>query len=273
MSQHEQLFDETWRARAVAGGLGDSWVNDVVAALDADGGQYLATLTKWFHQFPVVSTTDRSVLKARLESFTNTDHLGAVNELSWYQFMRQSGFQVDPVSTAKTARPDFRLTGPASLLAEVSTLNVSQSEKTSLQSTGGVDLNHRETVRRLLLKASDEKCAQFEYATTNGLPCVLVLFDYTFWSGLGTDLYRFLASVLLVDEPAFSKLPGALSAIIYVERRVVDGRMLLSRLRSAVYHNPKPRYPLAPGTFNMLRQFGDDIGEMAPAIEGDWIQL
>jgi hypothetical protein len=187
MSPAEQLFDEAWRAGAVAGGLGDSWANDVVAAMDSDGGKYLATLAEWFTQFPVTSTTDRSVLKARLESFTTADHLGAVNELSWYRFMWQSGFQVDPVSTATTARPDFRLTGPASLFAEVSTLNVSQGEKTSLRRSGGVDLDQRETVRRLLLKASDEKHAQFEYAATKDMPCLLALFDYTFWSGLATE--------------------------------------------------------------------------------------
>jgi hypothetical protein len=273
MSQHEQLFDEAWQARAVAGGLGDSWANDVVAALDSTGGQYLATLDKWFTQFPALSATDRSVLRTRLESFMTSDHLGAVNELSWYRFMQQSGFPVDPVSTAKTARPDFRLTGPAAAFAEVSTLNVSQSEKASLRATGGVDLNHGETVRRLMLKASDEKRAQFEYATTDGMPCLLVLFDYTFWSGLATDFYRFLASELLEGEPAFSELPSALSAIVYVERRVAGACIVLSRLRSAVYHNPEARHPLAPGAFNMLRQFGHDIGETAPDAEGDWIEL
>lgn len=273
VSQHEQLFDEAWRARAVAGGLGDSWANDVVASLDSDGGYYLATLAKWFTHFPAPSVTDRSVLRTRLESFTTSDHLGAVNELSWYQFMRQSGFQVDPVSTAKTARPDFRLTGPATVFAEVSTLNASQSERASLRVTGGVDLNHGETVRRLFLKASDEKRAQFEYATTEGMPCLLVLFDYTFWSGLATDFYRFLASALLGHEPAFCKLPSALSAVVYVERRVAGGRIVLSRLRSAVYHNPEARHPVSARAFSMLRQFGHDIGERAPDTEGDWIEL
>ena len=273
MSQHEQLFDEAWRARAVAGGLGDSWANEVVATLDSDGEHYLDTLAEWFTHLPAPSATDRSVLRTRLESFTTIDHLGAVNELSWYQFMRQSGFQVDPVSTATTARPDFSATGPAAVFAEVSTLNVSQSERASLRMTAGVDLNHRETVRRLLRKASDEKRAQFEYATTEGMPCLLVLFDYTFWSGLATDLYRFLASELLGNEPAFAKLPSALSAIVYVERRVARGRIVLSRLRSAVYHNPEARHPLAARAFSMLRQFGHDIGERAPDAEGDWIEL
>ncbi|HMK20703.1 MAG TPA: hypothetical protein VK466_00115 [Terriglobales bacterium] len=273
MTQEEQLFDDPWRAGAVAGGRGDSWANDVVAALDSEGGHYLATLAKWFTQFPTASTTDRAAMKARLESFTTSDHLGAVNELAWYQFMRQSGFQIDPISTAKTARPDFMLTGPTPVFAEVSTLNVSDGEKASLRDTGGVGLNHRETVRRLLLKVSDEKRAQFEYAAANGLPCLLVLFDYTFWSGLATDLYRFLASELLRDAPAFSGLPSALSAIVYVERRVMAGRIVLSRLRSAIYHNPAASYGLDPRMFNMLRHFGHDIREIAPGVEGDWIEL
>ncbi|MGH9145798.1 MAG: hypothetical protein ACRD1Q_03750, partial [Vicinamibacterales bacterium] len=106
MSGNEQVFDEAWRAAAVAGGPGDSWVNDVVAALQSDGGEYLATLARWFTQFPVASSADHSALRTRLESFATTDHLGAVNELCWYQLMRQSGFQVEPIPTATTARPD-----------------------------------------------------------------------------------------------------------------------------------------------------------------------
>jgi hypothetical protein len=240
MSGNEQVFAEAWRARAAAGELGDSWANEVVVALESDGGRYLATLAKWFTQFPLTSLADRSALRTRLESFTISDHLGAVNELCWYQFMRESGFQVDPIPTATTARPDFMLTGPAAVFAEVSTLNVSQSEKTSLRVTGGVDLDHRRTVRRLLRKASDDKHPQFEYAASNGMPCLLALFDYTFWSGLATDLYRFIAVELLGDEPAFAELPSALSAIVYLERRVGSGRIIVSRLRSAVYPHVAP---------------------------------
>jgi hypothetical protein len=269
----QQLFDDAWRARVVAGGLGDSWAHDVVAALDSDGAQYLATLAMWFTQFSASSEKDRSVLRTRLESFTTSDHLGAVNELAWYQFMRQSGFQTDVVSTAKTARPDFRHTGPPTFFAEVSTLNVSESEKTSLHVVGGVNLNHRETLRRLLLKASDEKRAQFEYTADEAMPCLLVLSDYTFWGGLATDCYRFLASELLGDKPAFAQLSAALSAIVYVERRVSGGRIGLSSLRSAVYHNPEPRHPLAVGALDILRQFRHDTGETAPKAEDDWIEL
>src|SRR5712691_3050176 len=272
MNGNEEVFGEAWRACAVAGGLGDSWVNEVVAPLESDGRQYLATLAKWFMQCPIASLADRSALRTRLESFTTSDHLGAVNELCWYQFMRQSGFQVDPIPTAATARPDFMLSGPASLLAEVSTLNVSQAEKT-LRVTGGVDLNHRETVRRLLRKASDDKHPQFEYAASKGMPCLLALFDYTFWSALATDLCRFLAAELLGDKPAFAELPGALSAVVYVERRVASGRIVVSRLRSAVYHNPEARYPLDASAFHMLRQFRHGIKESAPDAEGDWIEL
>jgi hypothetical protein len=139
--------------------------------------------------------------------------------------------------------------------------------------TGGIDLDHRETLRRLVLKASDEKHAQFEYVATEGLPCLLVLFDYTFWSGLAADFYRSLATELLGDERAFAQLPVALSGIVYVERRVSGGRIVLSRLRSAVYYNPGARYPIAAGAFDMLRQFGHDIGETTPKAEGDWIEL
>lgn len=273
MGQDGRVFDENWRVRAAGGGLGDSWAKEVVAALDADGSHYLATLALWFERFPLTSGKDRWALKRRLESFTTSDHLGAVNELSWYEFMRQAGLQARPMPPAKAARPDFRITAPVGLFVEVSTLNVSEGEKKALQATGGVDLNHMETLRRLLLKASDEKDAQFEYAASEASPCLLVLFDYTFWSGLATDFYRFLATALLEEGRAFAQLPASLSGIVYVERKVFSGRIRLSRRRSAIYYNPAARYPLAVGAFDMLRQFGLDIGETEPRAEGDWIEL
>lgn len=273
MGQDRRVFDEEWGVRAMNGALGDSWVDDVVARWDGDGRRYLSTLTLWFERFPFPSCNDRRALKRRLESFKTNDHLGAVNELSWYEFMRQAHFKITPISPTKAPRPDFRITAPVNAFVEVSTLNVSESEKEALHATGGVDLNHNETLRRLLHRASDEKSAQLKYASDQALPSLLILFAYTFWSGLATDFYRFLATALLGNESAFARLPSALSGVVYVERKVFDGQIRLSRRRSAIYYNPHAHYPLAPGSFDMLRQFGSDIVETDPKTENDWIEL
>lgn len=273
VGQDRRVFDENWRARAMGGALGDSWANEVVATRDGDGGRYLATLVLWFERFPFPSRKDRREFKTRLESFITSDHLGAVNELSWYEFMRQADFQLTPVSPTTAPRPDFRITAPVNAFVEVSTLNVSEGEQKAFQATGGVDLNPHETLRRLLFKASHEKSDQLQYAATQALPCLLVLFDYTFWSGLATNFYRYLATALLAAESAFARLPSALSGIVYVERKIFGGHIRLSRRRSAIYYNPRARYSLTPGAFDMLRQFRHNIVETEPSQESDWIEL
>jgi hypothetical protein len=218
-----------------------SWTEEVVA-MPQEGGRYLADLALWFERFPSPSPKDYVELKTRLESFVRTDHLGAVNELAWYEFMRQGGFQAMPIATTSAPRPDFRVTSPIDAFVEVSTLNPSDAEQLALKATGGVNLDHGETFRRLVLKASTEKKAQLQYAEDEARPCLLVLFDYTIWSGLATECCRYLATALL-EKKTFTGLPASLSAIAYVERRVFDGHNRLSLRRSAIYHNPKARYP------------------------------
>lgn len=273
MDQAVKVFDEGWRARVLDDAFGDSWAHEVMATLDGDGGLYLEILALWFGRFPLVSEKQRWQLKTRLESLTTSDHLGAVNELSWYQFMRMAGLQASPIPTANAPRPDFRVTAPAEFFVEVSTLNVSEAERKSLLATGGVDLNHHATLRRLLLKATGEKDAQIAHAASEGRPCPLVLFDYTFWSGLATDCVHFLATGLLGEQLAFAQLPVALSAIAYVERRVLGGRIAISQRRSAIYYNPAAAYPLTSGSFDLLPQFWRDIGEIQPKAQEDWIWL
>lgn len=272
MGETETLFDEAWRASA-AKGTGSSWPDEVMAMLATEGGQYLATLRGWFDHFPHPSPTARRVLKARLESLTTTDHLGAVNELAWYVFMRQAGLQAEPLLPGNKPCPDFRVTAPLNCFVEVYTLNVSDGDRTALRVTGGVDLDHDETLRRLLLKASGEKEPQFQHAVAQGLPCLLVLFDYTFWAGLATDFYRFLANELFRADRGFAGLPPSLSGLVYVERRVLHGRLVLSGRRSAVYYNPAAAHQLASGVFDMLQQFTQDNGEVPPRAAEDWIEL
>ncbi|NOT96117.1 MAG: hypothetical protein HOP00_07395 [Nitrospira sp.] len=273
MDQTVRVFDEGWRMRVADDELGDSWAYEVIADLNGNGGRYLEILALWFGRFPVATKKQRCQLKARLESLSTSDHLGVVNELSWYQFMCDAGLQASPIPTTNTPRPDFRVMAPADFFVEVSTLNGSEAERNSLLVTGGVNLNHHATLRRLLVKAADEKDAQIAHAASEGKPCLLVLFDYTFWSGLATDCFHFLATGLLGGQRAFAQLPVALSAIAYVERRVLGGRIAISQRRSAIYYNPAAAYPLAPGSFDLLSQFRLDINEIKPKAQEDWIWL
>jgi len=273
IGQDGKVFDEDWRVRATHPPVDDSWVGELVALMDAGGKRYLATLGSWFERFPFSSPKHRRAMKTRLESFVTSEHLGAVNELSWNEFMRKHGFHATPISPTTTPRPDFRITAPIDVFVEVSTLNVSEAQKNALNAIGGVDLDHNETLRRLLRKASEEKVAQLQFSANQTLPCLLVLFDYTLESGLPKDFYRFLATELLNRDAAFSRLPSALSGIIYVKRQVFDGHIRLSSHRSAIYYNPEARYPLTPGTFDMMWEFGRDIWERKPRSNKDWIEL
>ncbi len=273
MDQAMTVFGDGWRAHVVDNAPGDSWAHEVMAALDGNGRRYLEILALWFGRFPLASKKQRGELKRRLESLTTSDHLGAVNELSWYQFMRRAGLQASPIPTANAPRPDFKVTAPAEFFVEVSTLNVSEAERERLLTTGGVDINHHATLKRLLLKAADEKDAQIAHAASEGRPCLLVLFDYTFWSCLATNRFYFLATGLLGGQLAFAQLPVALSAIAYVERRVLDGRIAISHRRSAIYYNPVADYPLALGSFDLLPQFWRNIGEIQPEAQENWIWL
>lgn len=283
MGQNVTVFDGGWRARASGSALGDSWARAVIATLDAEGGVYLDTLAMWFERFPLTSEKQRWALKTRLESFTTSDHLGAVNELSWYEFMRRANMEVRPILPANAPRPDFKVTAPSEFFVEVSTLNVSDAEKRELQETGGVTLNHAEMLRRLLLKATGEKDAQIAYAASESRPCVLVLFDYmflsglppkddTFLSGLPPNFYRFLATALLGERLAFAQLPVALSAVVYAKRKISAGHIEISQQQSAIYYNPAARYRLVVGAFE-LRQFGRDFGEVEPKSQEDWTRL
>ena len=68
-------------------------------------------------------------------------------------------------------------------------------------------------------------------------------------------------------------LPVELSTIVYVERKVIDGRIAISRDRSAIYYNPNAKHPLPIGTFSALRQFWCQMMETEPASPDYWIWL
>lgn len=249
-----------------------SWVHGVIEALDTTGDTYLSTLRLWLNKFPV-NPKQKHALTMRLESKKNEDHLGAVNELAWWMFLQTEQFQVNPIPPANSSTPDFCIKAPSEFFAEVTTLNVSNQDKANWNACDSVKLDHTETLRRTLGKFTKEKQQQLLYAADRKTPSVLVLFDYTTWSGFGTEFHRFLGDFLLGEQRGFQGLPTELSALVYVERKYINDRIGISRLRSATYYNPNATYALPVGTFTQLNQFWSQMTTAESTSTDDWVWL
>jgi hypothetical protein len=72
-----------------------------------------------------------------------------------------------------------------------------------------------------------------KYAADQGKPCVFVLFDYTTWSGFGTQLFRALGESLLGRNLGFKSFPAELSALAYLERKERWSRLSAQKIRVA----------------------------------------
>ena len=270
------LFNNNWFDSASKKSNKNQWVADVLDQINGAGGIYLNTLRLWFERFPV-SKKQKKHLKNRIESFNNSDHLGSVNEIAWWEFVNSFGWTVKPIDAGKGSTPDFNVTKPEEFFFEITTLNLSAKEKKLLDSGDGVGLDHNRSIERIMKKVVSEKIDQIQYGALRKRPSVFVLFDYTFWSGFGTQFYLALANFLLGDDLGFIKLPPELSGIIYIERKVLDGKIGFSRDRSAIYHNPNSLYKVSDSVFWMIRQYLINMKEI-PATEmpnekGHWIWL
>jgi hypothetical protein len=247
--QQLTVFNQSWLDRAQAWESDDSWADAAMETMATGGRIYLALLRVWFGRYPL-SNKQKRHLKVQLESFVNEDHLGAVNELVWWEFMQKIGIKTTPIPTSGTPQPDFMSEIQGVFFVEISTLNPSESDKKKFETGQGVELDHQVTLRRFLRKIMEEKRGQMSYAAKQGSPFVLVLFDYTTWSGFGTQFFRFLKEGLGSEE-----LPVELSALIYVDRMVEKGRIGINRDRSAVYYNLNAKYPLFVRAFTILDHF------------------
>lgn len=241
--------------------------------IETKGGLYLSILKVWFNAFPL-QAKQKNKLKSGIESFKTEDHLGAVNELALWYFLKRENFQAKPIPAVKVPTPDFMISSPFEFFIEVSTLNISQKDKNKIQQNSSIQLDHNETLRRVLGKLTTEKHKQIAYASDRKKPGVLVLFDYTTWSGFGTEFYRYLANYLLGSQNGFSSLPQDLSALVYIERKFLDCRFAISRIRSAAYYNPYAKHPLTMGSFASINQFWSQLVNSEPvAAQEDWVYL
>jgi hypothetical protein len=266
------IFGDEWLRAARTGSIGGSWATAVIETLETTGRIYLSTLRLWFERFPL-TCNQKHQLRTRLESLRDDEHLGGVNELAWWEFIVREGFIAAPLVPTTAARPDFKLQSPTGCFVEVSTLNVSQRDQAQFKAQQGVALDHAETIRRVIGKFTDEKRQQLQYASDQGKPSVLALFDYTTWSGLGTLFHHTLGDFLLGEQLGFKSLPTELSAILYLERKVLDGRIALSRSRSGVYYNPLALHPLQSGTFPSLNQFSLQLASVDSTGNDQWVWL
>lgn len=267
-----QIFSDDWLRSARAKSADGSWAAAVIETLETTGQIYLSTLRLWFERFPLTGNPKQQ-LRTRLESLLDDEHLGGVNELAWWAFLIREGFAATPLPPADAPRPDFQLHSPAECFVEVSTLNVAARDKKRFEAQEAVSLDHTETIRRVIGKLTEEKQRQLKYAADRKKSGVLALFDYTTWSGFGTSFSRTLGDFLLGRQFGFRSFPAELSAIVYLERKVLDGRIGLSRHRSAVYYNPLALHPLSPGVFPSLNQSWSQLVSLDSTVTEHWIWL
>ena len=242
----ESLFDGDW-ARAVQGAK-DSWVSAVFEDIDGTGCSYLQCISTWFHKLPG-SKKQKKKLEAALKSTKNSDHLGAVNELSWWRYWKSRGFDLQPIASSKTKTPDFVLIlNTAKVFFEVTTLNPSKNPECS-----EIKHSQRSSLNRIVAKAMEEKRGQFIYGQEKQCPSVLVLFNYDEWSGLGTEFHRLMESTAL--------FPGAiseLSAIVYVVRSVSKGKSRFEKSSMKIVDNPAAQFPLAQEIKDLIANADDN---------------
>lgn len=296
----QQIFGSSWLANARLVSAVDCWAHQVIADYDTTGLTYLHTVGRWFDAYPAANA-DKKKLRGELENLSiNSGHVAGVNELAWWELMQKHAMSARVVPTAKnSARPDFELLTPFGCFIEVTTLNVSSADEEALTKAPaliadaksrpdeeeneeveasaseptGAALDHQKSIQRIVNKSAFEKLKQLKHAANQQKPAVLVVFDYTAFSAYATDFSRRLCDSLLGIKSGFSCYPTELSALVYVERKVIDGRIALSLSRSAVYYNPFAKFPLSAGSFPYFRQFWGDLECSKPASVDGWINL
>lgn len=252
-----KLYNQSWLDGITSKDRHDSWAFDVKADINGIGGVYLATLREWFLSHPFPSTGKKKHMKNALESLTTNDHLGAVNELCWYRFMCDLSLSPEALPEGKSKSPDFKGTSTSGteFFCEITTLNVSRKDAESISAGNGVPLNQEIEIARIIRKATDEKAEQLQFGHKDKKGMVFVIFDYSVFSGLGTQRPLALADALLKIPTGLQAMKPYLSAIIYVERYVKGGRCRIRTSQSAVYHNPSADYLVSHELFGCFTQY------------------
>jgi len=255
-----KLFDSNWLATARETVTRDSWAYDVMKFIPGSGEVYLKTIQTWYEEYPYISEH----LKNQLENLDTASHLGGVNELFWWELMKKFEWKAQPIEVGSERRPDFHVTDPLEFFCEVTTLNISKSDRTALECENGVELDHEATIYRALRKIAEDKKEQIDYGLEKERASILVLIDYTTWSGLATNFSQIFQQKLFEADNGFSELPQGLSAIVYIEKKIICARFCVSIERSAVFHNPYADYILPETIFTMFCQHEKGREEIRP---------
>jgi hypothetical protein len=252
---HElHLYDDRWISKTKDNMPTRSLFKNVFKEFDEAGSIYLDILRKWFNRFPL-STKQKRHMKSLLESYDDKDHLGAVNELTWYEFMKSIGLDSIPLPTGKVRKPDFEVTNPLKFFCEVTTLNISKRDEKAFEKGKSISLEQEKSIARIIGKILNEKMEQIKYGTNKKQPNLLVIFDYSAWAGLGIERYWAFANYLFGKTCGFKVMPDDLSAIIYLERAVLKGHIALNLKQSAGYINPFAKHVFSDKTFQMIRHY------------------
>lgn len=148
-TQLQQLYDDNWLNNTKK--ISSSWAVDVVRNINGYGGIYLYKIREWFLKFPC-STKKSEHMKKCLESVVTEDHLGAVNELFFYNLARFFNWRLE-VLTEKGSAPDFKVISPSCFYCEITTLNVSQTDSNLFAEGKSVPItNHDKEASRILRK-------------------------------------------------------------------------------------------------------------------------
>ena len=210
-----------------------SWKSSVRDYIEESGGVYLEVLESWYNRFPGTDAQKKSLLTHLVSSATE-DHLGAVNELAWWQLFQSRGHQIEPIVRAKTATPDFiHKNKGIKIFFEVTTLNIAKnSNEVELES------GSRHSVKRVAQKCASNKELQLLFGYERQSPSVLVVFNYDTWSGYGVNHHK-----VILEEFDVTKLPESLSAIVFVERRVNSkGVPVFNKQQFAILENDGAKY-------------------------------
>ena len=233
------IFDSSWMKKSHPE---DSWAKHVLDDYPNNGATYLRELSKWYESYPG-SNKRKNGLKAGLLNSDNFAHLGAVNELSWWTYLSSRGKTISPIPEGKkpTADLELKLEGNT-VIFEVTTINASLDK-----SCQNLQESQKNTRRRIVNKATKDKLPQFIYGSNRNCPVILVLFNYDEWSGFGTQLGRTIERHL-----AHFDIPKELSAVIYLERHVSNGKSVYKNSSVSVYLNKNAQFSIRRSVINSL---------------------
>ena len=245
---NKMIFDNAWINKSHPE---SSWANEVIKDYQNTGKAYLQEISDWFINYPG-SNKRKNGLKSGVLNSDNFSHLGAVNELSWWSYLRSRDINIFPISEGKKSTPDFEVSlEQNTLIFEVTTINASSKEKCrNLQYSQG------NTLYRILNKITDEKLPQFKYGHDRDCPVILVLFNYDEWSGFGTKLSNFVKNYFEKHD-----VPKELSAILYMERSVIGGKSMYNNNGTSLYLNPNADFCINRSEFESFLE-----------LENEWSQ-